>query len=76
MMEEKRETTDIFRLNNIEALPGQRWDGFLELAGGSIRLPASVLHGEKPGKTMLITAGVRAGEYVGSQARIELSCKV
>ena len=75
-MEEKRETTDIFRLNNIEALPGQRWDGFLELAGGSIRLPASVLHGEKPGKTMLITAGVHAGEYVGIQAAIELSCRL
>ena len=62
------EKNRIFRLNNIEVLPGQRWSGYLELDGGKTQLPASVLHGEKPGKTMQITAGVHSGEYVGIQA--------
>ena len=48
----------------------------LELANGEIRLPATVLHGHGTGKTMLITAGVHAGEYVGIQAAIELSQKL
>ncbi|HJB89418.1 MAG TPA: succinylglutamate desuccinylase/aspartoacylase family protein, partial [Candidatus Blautia excrementigallinarum] len=65
-----------FRLNNIEVQPGQRWSGYLELDGGKIRLPAAVLHGEQPGRTMLITAGVHSGEYVGIQAAIELSQKL
>ena len=70
------EKNKIFRLNNIEVQPGQRWNGYLELDGGNIRLPAAVLHGERPGKTMLITAGVHAEEYVGIQAAIELSQKL
>ena len=58
------ENNKTFRLNNIEVQPGQRWCGYLELGGGKFRLPAAVLHGEQPGRTMLITAGVHSGEYV------------
>ena len=39
-------------------------------------MPAAVLHGEQSGRTMLITAGVHSGEYVGIQAAIELSQKL
>ena len=70
------ENNKTFRLNNIEVQPGQRWCGYLELGGGKFRLPAAVLHGEQPGRTMLITAGVHSGEYVGIQAAIELSQKL
>ena len=70
------ENNKTFRLNNIEVQPGQRWCGYLELDGGKFRLPAAVLHGEQPGRTMLITAGVHSGEYVGIQAAIELSQKL
>ena len=52
------------------------WTGYLELGQGEFRLPAAVLHGTRPGKTMLITAGVHGGEYVGIQAAIELSQKL
>lgn len=65
-----------FHLKNITVEPGQKWNGELELADGEIRLPATVLHGHAEGKTMLITAGVHAGEYVGIQAAIELSQKL
>ena len=59
---------DAFLLKNVTVQPGQKWHGELELANGEIRLPATVLHGHGTGKTMLITAGVHAGEYVGIQA--------
>ena len=67
---------DAFHLKNITVQPGKKWSGELELANGDIRLPATVLHGNGTGKTMLITAGVHAGEYVGIQAAIELSQKL
>ncbi len=34
--------------------------------------PATIVRGEKPGKTALITAGIHAGEYVGIQSAVEL----
>ncbi len=67
---------DAFHLKNITVQPGKKWSGELELANGDVRLPATVLHGNGTGKTMLITAGVHAGEYVGIQAAIELSQKL
>ena len=67
---------DAVHLKNITVQPGKKWSGELELANGDIRLPVTVLHGHGTGKTMLITAGVHAGEYVGIQAAIELSQKL
>lgn len=69
----KRES---FCLNHISVEPGNVWTGYLELGQGEFRLPAAVLHGTRPEKTMLITAGVHGGEYVGIQAAIELSQKL
>lgn len=69
----KRES---FCLNHISVEPGNVWTGYLDLGQGEFRLPAAVLHGTRPGKTMLITAGVHGGEYVGIQAAIELSQKL
>ena len=73
---QKKRKRDAFHLKNITVQPGKKWSGELELANGDIRLPATVLHGHGTGKTMLITAGVHAGEYVGIQAAIELSQKL
>ena len=69
----KRES---FCLNHISVEPGNVWTGYLELGQGEFRLPAAMLHGTRPGKTMLITAGVHGGEYVGIQAAIELAQKL
>ena len=68
--------TKTFTLGNMKAGPGETCSGFLELAEGKFKLPAAILNGEKPGKTVLIMAGVHAGEYVGIQAAIELSEKL
>ena len=42
------------------------------IGGGEFVLPAAVLHGEKEGKTVLITAAVHPGEYVGVETAVEL----
>lgn len=47
--------------------------GMLNIGKGEFKLPVTVIKGEHPGKTMLITAGIHAGEYVGIQAAIELA---
>lgn len=65
-----------FTLCGLTALPGERTEGELKLAGGEFRLPAAILRGERAGKTVLITAGVHSGEYVGIQAAIELAEKL
>ncbi len=62
-----------FSLCNITAEPGERITGELNLNDGEFLIPAAVFHGEQPGKTVLVTAGVHGGEYVGIQAAIELS---
>lgn len=69
----KRKANGTFHLLNMEAQAGERVSGYLELADGKFRLPATILHGSQPGKTVLIMAGVHSGEYVGIQAAVELS---
>lgn len=65
-----------FCLCNLKVQPGQRVSGYLQLEGGKFRLPVTIFHGERPGKTVLITAGIHAGEYVGIQAAMELAQKL
>lgn len=65
-----------FRLCGLEAAPGERVSGYLKLGGGEFSIPATILHGARPGKTVLIMAGIHAGEYVGIEASIELAQKL
>lgn len=62
-----------FCLGNFTVEPGKKKSGFLRIGGGEFQLPATILHGEQPGKTVLITAGIHAEEYVGIQSALELS---
>lgn len=63
----------IFQLGSFKVKPGERVSGFLSLADGEFQLPVTILNGEEPGKTVLITAGIHAEEYVGIQAAVELA---
>lgn len=65
-----------FTLCNMKAEPGQRVHGYLALKPGEIELPATIIRGKEPGKTVLITAGVHAGEYVGVEAAVQLGYKL
>ena len=63
----------IFQLGSFHVKPGERVSGFLSLADGEFQLPVTILNGEEPGKTVLITAGIHAEEYVGIQAAVGLA---
>ena len=63
---------DTINIGGLCAAPGQRVHGFISIGDGEFSLPATIIRGEKPGKTALITAGIHAGEYVGIQSAIEL----
>lgn len=65
--------TTKFRLKGLTLRPGERISGELELGEGRFLLPASVIQGAGEGKTVLITAGIHAEEYVGIQAAMELA---
>ena len=67
------ENKKAFCLGNFIVKPGQKKNGFLTIGEGEFQLPAAILHGEKQGKTVLITAGIHAEEYVGIQAAMELA---
>lgn len=49
--------------NRGEVSPGRR-------AGGDYEMPAILLNGARPGKTLLVTAGIHAGEFNGTPAVI------
>lgn len=59
--------------SSLMTAPGTKKNGFLKLGGGEFALPYTVICGSNPGKTVLITAAVHAGEHVGIQAAIELA---
>ena len=68
----RKSAPHVLKLENLEVWPGEKVSGWLELGEGRFKLPVSVFNGEKPGKTILITAGVHAAEYVGIQTAMEL----
>ncbi|MDO4650229.1 MAG: methyltransferase domain-containing protein, partial [Eubacteriales bacterium] len=70
---EEGEGREKFVLGSAVVAPGERWSGEILLSDGKTKLPGTILHGKQEGKTVLITAGVHAAEYVGIQAAIELS---
>lgn len=70
------ENREAFLLGGLTAAPGERIQGELALGDGKFLLPAAILHGKQPGKTVLITAGIHGGEYVGIQVAVELAEKL
>ena len=53
------------RLENLgEVMPGTR-------EGGEYEIPAILVNGAKPGRTLLVTAGMHSGEYNGTPAAIQ-----
>ena len=73
--EEKNKETEWDRplvLGNFTVHQGESVSGFLKLEDGEFEFPATVIRGDRPGKTVLITAGIHPGEYVGVEAAVEL----
>jgi predicted deacylase len=64
---------DILTVGSLAAERGQKLCGWLPVAGASIRLPLTLIHGARPGATLLVTGGIHGGEYPGIEAAIQLA---
>jgi predicted deacylase len=55
-----------FRVGAVEAAPGTRVSGFLEVPAGAdagTELPVTVIHGQRPGPVLALVAGTHGAEY-------------
>ena len=66
----------LLTVGSLTAREGEKVQGMVEIPGGSIQLPVTLVNGTRPGKTLLITSGVHGGEYVGIQAAIETAASL
>ncbi len=60
-------------VGEVNAAPGTRATGFLEVPGTTIRMPITIVNGAEAGHSVLITGGVHGGEYPGIEAAIRLA---
>lgn len=56
--------------------PGEKKQVMLEPGVKGYQIPATLICGKKPGKTLLVTAGIHAGEYPGVAAVIRLAAEM
>jgi predicted deacylase len=57
------------KVGNIEV----KKQGFLNIINSEIKVPYTVINGNKEGKTVSITGGTHGGEYPGIEAAIRLA---
>lgn len=57
-------------------LAGEKKQLYLEVGGEDYRVPVTFICGSKPGKTVLITAGIHSGEYPGIPAAIRIAKEI
>lgn len=67
---------DILKVGNLYAEPGTKVMGYIEVPGTYVKVPATLINGTRPGKTISITAGIHGGEYVGIETIIGLANKL
>ena len=53
---------------NLSAQAGEKSKGFLAVPGTDFTIPATLICGERPGKTVLVSGGVHSCEYVGIES--------
>ena len=61
---------------NLSAQAGEKSKGFLAVPGTDFTIPATLICGERPGKTVLVSGGVHSCEYVGIEAAIRLAAEL
>ncbi len=65
--------TEKFKIGNLEVDNGEKLQGYLEVVNTQIRMPTTLINGNKPGMTIAITGGIHGGEYPGIEASIRLA---
>lgn len=66
----------MLELENIKINKGEKVKELLNVKNTDIKLPTTIINGNKEGKTVLITAGVHSCEYVGIETCIQLANKL
>ena len=61
---------------NLSARAGEKKQGYLAVPGTDFTIPATLICGERPGKTVLVSGGVHSCEYVGIEAAIRLGAEL
>ena len=68
--------SDLFKVGDLSVEAGKKVQGFLKVYNSDIEMPITLIHGTKPGKTVVITGGTHGGEYPGIEAAIRLACQL
>ncbi len=58
------------QIQTINAEQGTKAQGFLTVAGTTVRIPIVIVNGAQEGPTLLVTAGIHGGEYPSIEAAI------
>src|SRR4051794_3676827 len=65
--------SDTLTIGPLAVERGQKLRGWLPVPGTAIKLPLTLIHGARPGPTLLVTGGIHGGEYPGIEAAIQLA---
>lgn len=63
-------------VGNLCAEAGTKIQGFIRVPGTGVQMPATLINGARPGKTVSVTAGSHGGEYPGIETVIRLGKKL
>jgi predicted deacylase len=66
----------VLQIGGISAAPNTKVNGFINVPNTSIRMPITLVNGEKEGQTLLITAGIHGGEYPSIEAAIRFGAEL
>lgn len=66
----------MLRISSYQLKPGDKIEGMLPVTNHQLKLPFCALCGEEEGDTILISAGIHGGEYIGIQTAMELSREI
>lgn len=64
------------QVGGLTALAGEKKSGFVAVPDTSVTMPVTIICGEKPGKTVLISGGIHSAEYGGIQTAIEIADEI
>ena len=67
---------NILKVGNLEAAPGTKVQGFLQVHNSEMKMPMTIINGAKEGKTVVITGGTHGGEYPGIESAIRIASQL
>jgi len=65
--------TQEITIGKIITKRGEKIHGCLPVPGTDINIPITIIHGQSPGKTVVILSGIHGGEYLGIEVAIRLA---